>query len=589
MNEALRPILNEIKEEVTSVKGNIANLSETVIHLVQDFEDHKNKTASVIANLQSSCTDGSPVILENLKKLQLKVNSVHTRMKTYFLSLDEKVNHMMNSELSPIGARLTTLNDLVTADLGDVKSELSGVSSMTQDICDKIEEHNAEITAELTEMRENLTHHFTDGGRDASVSTGGWRRAVFLNMSDPTTNCPPGWQLTGYSRRTCGRVNTSGLSCDSVFFPVSGPYNQVWGRIRAYQWGRQDAFLGYGYYEQSTIDSAYFSGVAVMHGSPREHIWTFVAGRNENETVSYRNCPCDSAVRIVTPIPEFVGDDYFCESGYVWPGYYRSQDSLRLYADDPLWDGKGCDVTSTCCSQHNPPYFVKTLRTTTTDNIELRMCYYDPQRYSNIAIELVELYVRHDYVQTKLEEIDNRLEESLTRQTGQINSLHVHTCGGTGGWRKAVYFDMTDPGTNCPDGWQITGHSKRTCSRSRSIEWTCDSAFIPVNGGPYNQVCGRIKAYQFGLVTAFYGHYRYGLSAIDNAYFNGMAVMHGFPRHQYGHLQLEHGNMAGEENLDHGTTVLVMIPTCLTDPHHLWEMITSASRPTCTLDIGVGS
>ena len=116
------------------------------------------------------------MILENMKKLQSKVNSVHTRMKTYFLSLDEKVNYMINSELSPIGARLTTLNDLVTADL---ESELSGVSSMTQEICDKIEEHNAEITAELTEMRENLTHHFTDGGRDASVSTGGWRRAVF--------------------------------------------------------------------------------------------------------------------------------------------------------------------------------------------------------------------------------------------------------------------------------------------------------------------------------------------------------------------------------------------------------------------------
>ena len=79
----------------------------------------------------------------------------------------------------------------MTADLGDVKSELSGVSSMTQEICDKIEEHNAEITAKLTEMRENLTHHFTDGGRDASVSTGGWRRAVFLNMSDPHYQLPP--------------------------------------------------------------------------------------------------------------------------------------------------------------------------------------------------------------------------------------------------------------------------------------------------------------------------------------------------------------------------------------------------------------
>ena len=51
VNEALRPILNEIKEDITLVKHNIANLSETVSHLVQDFEDHKDKTASEIANL----------------------------------------------------------------------------------------------------------------------------------------------------------------------------------------------------------------------------------------------------------------------------------------------------------------------------------------------------------------------------------------------------------------------------------------------------------------------------------------------------------------------------------------------------------
>ena len=57
-------------------------------------------------------------------------------------------------------------------------------------------------------------------------------------------------------------------TCDSVFFPVSGgPYSQVCGRIRAYQYGVPDAFLGYNF-RQTTIDSAYVSGVAVMHGSP---------------------------------------------------------------------------------------------------------------------------------------------------------------------------------------------------------------------------------------------------------------------------------------------------------------------------------
>ena len=39
----------------------------------------------------------------------------------------------------------------------------------------------------------------------------------------------------------------------------------------------------------------------------------------------------------------------------------------------------------------------------------------------------------------------------------------VHTCGGTGGWRRAVYLDMTDLNTDCPSGWRETGYSKRTC------------------------------------------------------------------------------------------------------------------------------
>ena len=79
--------------------------------------------------------------------------------------------------------------------------------------------------------------------------------------------------MTGYSKRTCGRASSSDLSCDSVFFPVSGElYSQVCGRIRAYQWGLPDAFKGYNHDGQTTIDSAYVSGVAVMYGSPRQHI-----------------------------------------------------------------------------------------------------------------------------------------------------------------------------------------------------------------------------------------------------------------------------------------------------------------------------
>ena len=167
---------------------------------------------------------------------------------------------------------------------------------------------------EIEELFCNIHSCHTCGG------TGGWRRIVNLNMTDPNTDCPLGWKLTNHNIRTCGRANsTDTLTCDSVYFPVSGgEYSQVCGKMKAYQFALTKAFFGY-YQRLTMIDQAYFSGVAVMHGSPRQHIWSFVSGAAEN----YDNnlcCPCDVQNADIG-IPSFVGDDYFCESGYTWPGY----------------------------------------------------------------------------------------------------------------------------------------------------------------------------------------------------------------------------------------------------------------------------
>ena len=237
---------------------------------------------------------------------------------------------------------------------------------------------------------QNLTEQITNNARYTCGGTGGWRTAVYLDMTDPNTNCPSGWNMTGYSKRTCGRATSSRFSCDSVFFPVSGgPYSQVCGRIRAYQYGGPDAFVGYDRGVQTTIDSAYVCGVAVMYGSPRQHIWTFASGAWESDTRHlYWNCPCDTTG--VISIPPFVGEDYFCESGYV----YGSGIAIAFHSNDILWDGRDCHSTSTCCSLHNPPYFTKTFNQTTTDDLELRMCFRESPSLANIAVELVELYVK---------------------------------------------------------------------------------------------------------------------------------------------------------------------------------------------------
>ena len=218
----------------------------------------------------------------------------------------------------------------VKSDIMVMKNEIatiSGLNSRANMICDKIEEHDNHITTELIKINESLTEQIINNSVCyACGGTGNWRHAVYLDMTDPNNNCPSGWQLTGYSKRTCGRANSSHLSCDSVFFPVSGgPYSQVCGRIRAYQYGLPNAFYGYNRRGQATIDSVYVSGVAVMYGSPRQHIWTFACGVWENLT-DLSSCPCDLSSS--TSVPPFVGEDYFCESGYVHPGY-RS-DALAL-------------------------------------------------------------------------------------------------------------------------------------------------------------------------------------------------------------------------------------------------------------------
>ena len=229
--------------------------------------------------------------------------------------------------------------------------------------------------------REEILSNYECGG------TGGWRRVVYLNMTDPNTNCPPGWQLTSYSKRTCGRGGTCARSCDSVSFPVSGGnYTSVCGSIRAYQYGETSGFQAYHERRVTTIEGAYVSGVSLTHGSPQQHIWTFAAGLSEAYPTQTYVCPCDAPPYSIS-IPPFVGVDYFCESG-VNSGYPREV----FYPDDPLWDGEGCGSSSRCCSFNNPPYFTKPLPSPTSDPIVVRLCHYTSNEDS--PVEFMELYVK---------------------------------------------------------------------------------------------------------------------------------------------------------------------------------------------------
>ena len=216
---------------------------------------------------------------------------------------------------------------------------------------------------------------------------GGWTRVAYLNMTEPGTTCPSGLTQRGYSNinhDVCGRPSDPG--CDSTTFSTYGlNYTKVCGQIRGYQFAIPDAFhLG-----SKGIDSYYVEGVSITYGSnPRQHIWTYAGGFYETRLDS-RGCPCNSGSAALPP-PSFVGNDYYCESGLNAPPY-----PLILYPFDPLWDGQNCNgPESTCCTNPNMPWFLKTLNEVTTHNIELRVCCSHGLPYEDTPLDIIEIYVK---------------------------------------------------------------------------------------------------------------------------------------------------------------------------------------------------
>ena len=225
--------------------------------------------------------------------------------------------------------------------------------------------------------------------------SGSWTRAAFLNMSDPTQQCPSNWTLSNQVRG-CGRRTQGRFTCDSVFYSVGQSYSKICGRINAYQVGATDAFDSFLSFGQTSIDTAYIDGISVTHGAPgsRQHIWSFVVALYEQDShyVLSWNCPCTNRnLNWPFQTPLFVNNDYFCNTGNTGPGYNTAG---RIYpGNDVLWDGEGCGATNDCCQFNNPPWFCTSLQQPTTDDLELRLCMGEVNE-EDALVTFVDIYVQ---------------------------------------------------------------------------------------------------------------------------------------------------------------------------------------------------
>ena len=219
---------------------------------------------------------------------------------------------------------------------------------------------------------------------------GGWMRVGYINMSEPNATCPSGlnsYFFPNINYPLCDRPHPSNGGCNSTIFSTFGlNCSQVCGQIRGYHRGNVDGIYDNNHGSPS-LEGAYVDGVSITHGNnPRHHIWTYIVGQKETSITQW-DCPCNNGS--TETIPQYVGDDYYCESGV------SVSEAYTLHYNDPLWDGIQCNYLEfPCCTSPNMPWFVKSLNQSTIDDIELRMCTSEGYPDESTPVDIIELYVR---------------------------------------------------------------------------------------------------------------------------------------------------------------------------------------------------
>ena len=97
-------------------------------------------------------------------------------------------------------------------------------------------------------------------------------------------------------------------------------------------------------------------------------------------------------------------------------------------------------------------------------------------------------------------------------------------CGGEGGWMRVAHLNMTDPSSQCPDGFRLeTANNTRFCIRNTNYAG-CRSMLFETFGTTYTQVCGFVRGYSYFEPDGF----RHNCT-VDNLCVEGVTITYGTP------------------------------------------------------------
>ena len=351
--------------------------------------------ANSLANITSDAVDEKLSRLLTLtQNMMLKIGANFAEEKGYILNNTELLNRLINGTSASAAKLMNIVNTL-----GNIQDTCISAAGVVDDVLLIVEEllelHNetAALPTSCKQIKEQQpsspSGYYILAGTSGTYSTycnmdtlcgsgGGWTRVAYLDMSDATQSCPSGlryYQSGGV--RVCGRTNGGSGCSNSIIFSSNGvSYTQICGRITGYEYGHPDGIDG-----PNNLNANYVDGISITRGSPRQHVWTLMAGLYES------SCPCVTGNS--GGVRTFMGSNYFCESGN--PG---NSWSYTLYTSDPLWDGQGCRSNEApCCN--TPPWFHRDYgSSSTTDFLEMRICADGGYTIEDSPVSYIEMYIK---------------------------------------------------------------------------------------------------------------------------------------------------------------------------------------------------
>ena len=372
--------LNHFEE----VRNTLVILENDIQNLSVGLQKHLDAAASVSRTMQVPACEPDNYTLNAIDKLTSSFNFDIENLNSSLIELQTVVNFGVNSTLN---SQENDINNLSSA----IQTLNSVVNMESERVNDSVASNAASIQI-VSDNLQTLTDAFLLLGTVSECGPGNWLRLAYINMSDSSQQCPLAWREYTTPVRSCGRPVTSSASCLSTIFATNGlirSYNRVCGRATGYQYGSTDAFSINDIFSNRpmSVDDNYVDGVSVTHGNPRNHIWTFAAGNSVGSNDRFA-CPCDN--QLAYRSPSFVGSNYFCESSST-RDYWTT--SGTYYTNNKLWDGRGC-VRGTCCTFNSPPWFTVVLPSSTSDDIEVRICGDERTSNEDVPIVLLEIYVQ---------------------------------------------------------------------------------------------------------------------------------------------------------------------------------------------------